>query len=395
MPRIVIALLLCGALAAAAATRLSAAPPTTEQLRAALLKPEDAGQDFTTEFERATGDNGEVVVARYVQIQPRQVVSVMLTDAGLGTPEDLARSFLQGVAASANVETLPAPAIGRQPARHRHTATAQDADIEGELIAWRQGDVLALVSLLGGTSERLWSLVDRQQARLYVIFTPAISCATFTWQEEAQAALALDPADPHGLDPTRSGLACSELAKRTEAGATSAATPSPAAVMTATPTATAVAPTPTATPANSLEAVRALIGQPKEICTPQNRLRTTIESAIVIPSPNALLGREVAVLIVQVVNLGPAIQNVPLWLVNAQNRGYSALPQRMEPEYIPGSTRSSERLAFDYTQINLPPDALRPPVSLGPGQSTRVAAAFSLPDGFQPVGLWGGRQCPP
>lgn len=389
MPRLVIAFLTILVLGALAVTGLSAAPPTTEQLKAAILKPEDAGSDFITAFDGTFGDSGQVYAVQYFRLASSPGgVGALLADAALYTPEEAARSFIQGISLVANdasSETLPAPMIGSQPERRRFTAQVRGADLGGELIAWRQGEVLALVSLLGGAPERLLSLVERQQARLYVTFAPALTCATFAWQEEAQAVLALDPADPYKLDPTSSGVACAELAKRPPpaVGVVAAATPTPIA----TP-APAAAPTPAADPA------RALAGQTKDVCTAQNRLRTSIESAELLELPGGVRYPGIIILIVRVINLGPAIRNVPLWLVDAQNLGYSALPQRLEPESLPGMF-PRERPAFDYSLLSLPPDVLRPPVNLEAGQNARVVAAFEVGSTFRPVGLWGGRQCPP
>jgi hypothetical protein len=389
MPRLVFVLLMIGVLGVVAAATLSAAPPTTEQLKAAILKPEDAGPDFTTEFDGVSGDTGPLYLAQYIRLAPREVVSVMLADAGQSTLEEVSRSFLQGVASvpsDTTAQPVPTPAVGRESVSGRFTARVQGVDVMGELVAWQQGEVLALVSTIGGTSERLLSLVDRQQARLYITFTPTITCAIFAWQEEAQAVLALDPADPHKLDPAASGVACAELAKRPPPGA---------GIVTGTGSAVTITPTPTATPAPPLDPVRALVGKTTDVCTGQNRLRTTIEQADIHGVVGDRLRSGWIVLIVRVINLGPAIRNVPLFLQNEEGRGYNVLPQRQESVAAPGIMYPREPLSFDYSLISLPPDTVRPPVNMEAGQSLRVAAAFGPIGDFRPVGLWAGRQCPP
>ena len=71
---------------------------------------------------------------------------------------------------------------------------------------------------------------------------PAVNCSAFTYQEDAQAALLLNPADPSGLDADHDGVACESLPHRPVI----AVTPTTPAIVA--PTTTTPAPTTTTTP---------------------------------------------------------------------------------------------------------------------------------------------------
>lgn len=73
----------------------------------------------------------------------------------------------------------------------------------------------------------------------------ALSCADFTYQEDAQAALRLNPADPSGLDADNDGIACESLPHRpVVTPPTATPTTPPTVAPTTSPT---VAPTTTST----------------------------------------------------------------------------------------------------------------------------------------------------
>jgi hypothetical protein len=136
------------------------------------------------------------------------------------------------------VTALDAPALGQDASRTWVTATLTDgttsSPVAFDLLAWRQGPVVALMSMSSNGRTDALLYAQRQERKLadflstvqgtaassrMVTPTPMpaapfvglISCASFTHQEAAQAVLTAFPGDPYGLDPDRNGIACDDL----------------------------------------------------------------------------------------------------------------------------------------------------------------------------------------
>lgn len=136
----------------------------------------------------------------------------------------------------------PAPPIGMDTQRLRISGTLSQTPVSGDVIAWRYGDVKAVIMVLTTGTRSAQPYAERQQAKLVATLGAAapvaavppaaagaappvaamqavldlpyrglLTCGSFTHQEAAQVVLLAYPSDPYGLDGDGNGLACEDL----------------------------------------------------------------------------------------------------------------------------------------------------------------------------------------
>jgi hypothetical protein len=266
-------------LAAAAAPLVGAQTATQVDLERAVLSADEIGEGFTLRSSRPflTSDTPSVSshFSRTAGLTVESIL-IMLDTSILGVDGAIAAARA-AILSEPTLRTSPAsaPSIGADTQRLSISGTLSGAPVRGDVIAWRYGEVKALVAVLTTGTRSAQPYAERQQAKLVSVLggsqppvtgAPAgggamqaidqagmqaaieapyralVTCLSFTHQEAAQAILLAYPGDPYGLDADGNGLACEDLPMLSDADPIRAGGPaSPAAA----PRMAAAAPAPT------------------------------------------------------------------------------------------------------------------------------------------------------
>jgi hypothetical protein len=212
-----------------------AAGPGQEELERAILALDDLPEGFVRMGGGALESDATGFQAQYVrQRMPFQLVNVILVDATYhrDAGDLIVALFTQNVVDTITrggmfTSKLEAPPPNLPSGvRHSLAGMAMGAPLTGEVIGFREGEVLAVLITLGMGSPVAMPLVEKQQARLASVFggphratapqhIGSVDCGSFVSQEAAQALLGAYPDDPYGLDPDGNGIACEHLPRRT------------------------------------------------------------------------------------------------------------------------------------------------------------------------------------
>lgn len=173
--------LVLAAILALTSVSLAHAAPDAEALTSAALTAEETGPGFTLAQSGPVDQLTEQGLASYMaayQKAPRlrnpglEMVAVILLDArGVDTGGDL--TSLAGVEDLAMIQQFgftlspaTAPAIGENTAMFTISGQILGQQINGDLVVWQQGEVIALTMALGTTSPSSLGYAEAQRAKL-------------------------------------------------------------------------------------------------------------------------------------------------------------------------------------------------------------------------------------
>jgi hypothetical protein len=157
---------------------------TEDRLRAAMLTVQDlgpAGAGFgvaeTGPLKTRAVNSSSTLVRKSAGQETTGVVSVGLTDANAEPPVVTARDYVAELTdngRSGQSWTVAAPAIGRDAVRYELVFWTDGRTWYGNAIAWRHGDVTAIVAMVSGRpaepAAATLGLAQRQQQKLAAAF---------------------------------------------------------------------------------------------------------------------------------------------------------------------------------------------------------------------------------